>query len=117
MPARGIEATIARRAERRKLEALRSSPRGGAIWCGGIPLGGQASPDLLSGHGVVDLLPMAFLGLLLVAATIWMIRRWGARPPVLPPGVNPPSPSPAVAPRAGEAPAARPPAAALPAAS
>lgn len=96
------------------LKASRSSgPRGDAIWCGGVLPGGGASSNLL-GHGVVDLLPMALIGLLLLAATIWMVRRWGARPPVLPPGVSPPSP-PAAEPRAGELPARPPVPAARPA--
>ena len=115
MPAPGMD-TTERSVIPHELATPRRVSRGAAIGCGAVPLGGgPASPDLLSGHGIADLLPMALALLLLAAAAIWMIRRWGARPPVLPPGAKPPAP-PAPEPRAGAA-TVRPPAAALPAAS
>lgn len=104
---RGIDPLSSeRRADLRALETARRAFRGGrAIWCGGVLPGGQASSNLL-GHGAVELLPMVMIGLLLAAATIWMVRRWGARPPVLPPGVEPPSPP--AEPHADELPARAP---------
>lgn len=71
-----------------------TTPRRELRWIGrsaacALPLGPPSSANLLGGHGVVGLLPIAFLGAALLAVTIWMIGRWGARPPVLPAGVAP----------------------------
>lgn len=61
-----------------------------ALWCGGVPIGGQASSNLLGGHGVLQLVPGALAVAVLLAALVLLVRRFGARPAVLAPGQTPP---------------------------
>lgn len=58
-----------------------------ALWCG-VPVGPPTTAHMLS-DGISSLAPALLAGGALVAAAIWMINRWGAKPPALPPGVAP----------------------------
>ncbi len=71
-----------RRVDRRRL--------GGGLLCGG-PLGMPLPTDPFPAGGALWL---ALLGIALVAAMAWMIRRWGARPATLPAGATPPAGTP-----------------------